>query len=157
MENKGFSALRGQLSELPNSLGTAFTNLWGGAKGGGTGIAGLAQGFVGSASGMASALIVKPTNWILKNRFMGPLAIVGGGVAGAIAIKKHYADKRDAINASPLITQPPASPYVNSVSPAEYAAMEARMRDSAAGQPGNFAVAEAGKRAEAASGTPVKG
>lgn len=156
MENKGFKALQRQLTALPESVGTAFQNLWGGAKNSSTGVAGLAQGVVGRAAGAASALIVKPTNWMLKNRFLGPLAIVGGGVAGALAIKKHYADKRDAINASPLIAQPPASPYVNSVSPAEYAAMEARMRDSAAGQPGNFAAAEADKRA-AATGTVVKG
>lgn len=160
-KQSGFASFGQEGGKLWKSLNTAGQNLFGGVQNGGNAVTGIFTWTADRAAATASTLFLKPTNWLLNGKYRGPLALgaalVGGGVAAAGMVKKHYADKRDAINASPLITQPPGSPYMNSVSPAEYAAMEARMRDAAAGQPGAFAAAEAEKRAEAASGTPVKG
>lgn len=156
----GFASLREQGGKLGKSLQTAGQNLFGSARSGGGAVAGAFTWTADRAAATASTLFLRPTNWLLSGKYRGPLALgaalVGGGVVAAGAIKKHYADKRDAINASPLITQPPASPYMNSVSPAEYAQMEARMRDSAGQTGNNFAEVEVEKRAAAAAGSPVK-
>lgn len=143
--NQGFEALKKALLDVGPSVGKAAENFWGGTSGTGSAVGRATRGVVDRAAGTAS-LMVRPFNWLLKGKITGPLALIGGAGAIAVAVKNHYSDQRDAVNA--LGYNPEAMPpvYKNSVSPEDYAAMQSRLKDSA---PAGFAAAEAEKRTQA--------
>jgi hypothetical protein len=153
--NKGFNALKQTASDIVSGLKYRTKGIWtsvAGATGNG---AAASRGLIDRTAGAASTLLT-PVKWIANSRILGTAAIIGGVTAGAIAVKNHYKNKREAVNAmgmDPSQMQYPS--YANSVSPEEYAQMEARMRTSTGQQ---FAQAEAERRTAAApTGQPQPG
>lgn len=161
----GVKALQTTGESIFGAVGNAFNNLFGGTKTGG-GAAGKVVLGLGDRAAGAAALAGRPIAWILNRKYLGPLTLVGGAALAGKAVLNHYEEKREAVNQMGFDpSQPPAHPpvqpimapagHMNCTSPADYAAMQARMKDSAAAEQTQFAAAEAEKRAAAGAGTPV--
>lgn len=143
---QGFRALHKSANDVLTGVGKAFDNMWSGGASGSGSFARATGGVFDRAAGMTSKLL-SPVVWVLNRPVLGPLSLLAGGAVAGIAIKNHYSAQRDAINAAGGVPDV-ASPYMNSVSPQEAVALEARMRSGAGPQSG-FVAAEAEKRQQA--------
>jgi hypothetical protein len=135
------------VKSLDNTVSGIFRNIGDKVFGGATSVSGpdaaATRSVLDRTAGVASGLL-KPVKWITGRPFLGSVVLLGGAATAAMAVKNHYDRKREAVNAMGLDPSQMQYPsYANSVSPEEYAQMEAKMRASASPQ---FAQAEAEKR-----------
>lgn len=127
---------------VTGSVATAFDNTWKAIstrKGVIGGVADRTAGVTGS--------IVNRVNGLLRGPKTGPAAIIGGVLGAGYMVKKHYDAKHEAALQNAMMMQQAAmqNPYMGSVNPQEYAAMEAQMRANA-GPQGGFVQAEEARR-----------
>ncbi len=139
-----------------DSMSALARTLFGAGKGSG-GFAASAVGGVVSKTGsvvdgslgVAGALVNRIGNGV--RRFPKASAVLGLGVAG-MAVKGYYDGKRMDATEEMAFKQAQANPYMGSVTPQEYAAMEARLR-GANPVAGGFAANVQAERAAAAAGS----
>lgn len=139
-----------------DAVSATAKKLFGGGKDAGgfaasqVGKAAVAGGKVADGTvGIVGSIVNRLGNGV--RRFPVASAVLGIGAAG-LAVKHHYENKQAAAMDAAAFAQPS---YMNSVNAEEAAMMQARMRDGG-GQPGNFAAAEAEKRAAAATSPVAK-